>query len=283
MAREGAMSTKRDRPLEGQSVLLVCSPLKARDLASGLESLGGNVQVFQAIGVRAVESPADLDAALASIESYSWIIFTSAYAVLFFAQRMAELGLPAEKLGAVQTCAIGPGTAAKAAEAGIGVSLVPEEFVAEGVLKALALRLGGLENLKGQRILVPRAKEAREILPLELRAAGAIVDVAVCYETVQAEADPELVARIVDRPPDLIVFTSTSNVTHFSTIVGAAECHRLMDNAIVAVLGPVTARTVESFGKRAEIVPLQNTIPSLVESIRLHFHHQGTKAPGKEA
>ncbi len=277
------MDKRGEQPLRGKSVLLVCSPLKAGDLAGGLESLGAQAQIFEAISVRPVETSAALDAALASLENYNWIIFTSAYAVLFFARRMAELGLPVKQLGRIQTCAIGPGTAAKAAEAGIRISLVPEEFVAEGVLKALGQRLGGLENLKGQRILIPRAREAREILPAELSAAGALVDVAVCYETVQAEADSELVARIVDRPPDLIVFTSSSNVVHFTTIVGASEGRRLLDEAKVAVLGPVTAKTVESFGKTPEIVPPQNTIPSLVESIRLYFHHQDTKTQRRKS
>jgi len=266
-----AAPTEPGRPLRGKSALLICSPLKAEPLAGGLESLGAGVQTFQAISIRPLENTAPLDAALASLDDYRWIIFTSSYAVTFFARRMAELGVPPERLAHLQVCAVGPATAERAAQSGIRVSLVPQEFVAEGVLKALAQRLGGVENLKGQRILFPRAKEARELLLSELTAAGAIVDLAVCYETVQAEPDPNLVVQIVRHPPDLLVFTSSSNVAHFVSIVGIGESRHLLEKTTIAVLGPVTAKTVESFGKLPEIVPHQNTITSLLESIRVYY------------
>ncbi len=260
-----------ERALLRKTVLLVCSPLKAAPLAAGLQSMGAEVRPFQAISVRPAKDLAALDAALFSLDDYSWIIFTSAYAVVFFDRRMRELGVSADKFAHLRVCAVGPATAKKARESGIPVSLVPEEFVAEGVLQALEKKLGSLQELAGKRILMPRAKEAREILPAELAAAGATVDVAVCYETVQAEIDPDLVADVRNNPPDLIVFTSSSNVAHFAAILGAESARRLLTEATIAVLGPVTAKTVGSFGKQPEILPRENTIPSLIESIRTHF------------
>lgn len=233
--------------------------------------MGARVRPFQAISIRPAEDLSALDCALASLEKYDWIIFTSAHAVVFFERRLRERQIPAERLACLEICAVGPATAKKASECGIRVSLVPREFVAEGVLRALAERVGGAARLAGMRILIPRAKEAREILPDGLTAAGATVDVAVCYETVRAEADPALVADVRNNPPDLIVFTSSSNVAHFASIVGDAEARRLFAQATIGVLGPVTAKTVEDYGKRPEILPRENTIPSLLESIRTHY------------
>lgn len=259
------------QPLSGKSALLVCSPLKIAPLTVGLESMGARVSQIQAISIRPIENPAALDRALASLDSYSWIVFTSSYAVLIFSRRMSELRVPVEKLAQLQVCAVGPATARMAAEHGIPVSLVPDEFLAEGVLEAIARRVGSLNKLHGQRILLPRAKEAREVLPRELSSAGAVVDIAVCYETTPAEVDWARVEEVRKHPPDLMVFTSSSNVTGFATIMGTIDATRLISNATVAVLGPVTAKTVESYGKRPEILPCENTIASLLEAVRRHF------------
>jgi uroporphyrinogen III methyltransferase/synthase len=109
------------------------------------------------------------------IETYDWLIFTSSYAVEFFRRRF-DRELPP----ALRVCAIGPATASKARESGLRVDLVPEQFVAEGVVAALSRLHGGKEQLAGKRILLPRAKEARDVIPAELTAAGAEVHVAPC-------------------------------------------------------------------------------------------------------
>jgi uroporphyrinogen III methyltransferase/synthase len=262
-----------EQPLRNKSALLVCSPLKAPGLIEGLKSLGAVVLPLQAIDIRPLENTDQLDSALRSLEQYDLVIFTSSYAVRHFVRRMAELGVPIERAGKLRTCAIGPATAAAAEECGITVSILPQEFVAEGVLEELARRAGGLQGLRGQKILLPRAKDAREILPRKLRDAGAQVDVAPCYETVQAAPDGSIVEEIKSRPPDLLIFTSSSNVTNFAVIAGADDARRILQSATVAVLGPITARTVESYGKRPEILPEQSTIPSLLAAIRLYFRN----------
>jgi uroporphyrinogen III methyltransferase/synthase len=266
-----SFESQAEQPLRNKSALLVCSPLKSPDLTEGLESMGAAVLPFQAIDIRPLKSSDVLDSALSSIERYDLIIFTSSYAVRHFVRRMGELHVPAEKASRPRVCAIGPATARAARECGIAVSIIPQEFVAEGVLRELDLSLGGLQKLRGQRILLPRAKEAREILPSELSAAGAVVDVAPCYETVQAAPDGSIVQRIRAQPPDLLVFTSSSNVSNFAAITGADDARRILQSATVAALGPITAKTVESYGKRPEILPDQNTIPSLLAAIRLYY------------
>jgi uroporphyrinogen-III synthase len=247
-------------------VLAVCSPMKAEALVPALEALGASVEHFQALQVREPADYSMLDAAMDRLQDYDWLIFTSAYGVEFFTRRL-DRRLP----GPLRVCAIGPATAAKARELGLGVDLVPEQFVAEGVVAALSRLHGGKDGLAGKRFLLPRAKEARDTIPAELTAAGAEVHVVVCYETVPPRPAPQIMARILDTRPDLIVFTSSSGVSNFVSLLGTESALDLLGSAAVAAIGPVTARTLESFGRKADIVPSENTITSLVDSIRRHF------------
>lgn len=258
-------------PLSSKRILLACSALKFDALAAGLEAMGGIVIPFQALAVRPFENPEVLDRAIHSLHTYDWIIFTSAHAVLVFADRARGLKVPEERMRALTVCAVGPATAEAARDCGIPVSLVPGEFVAEGILRALAGRLGGIAALSGKRVLIPRALKAREILPRELASAGAIVEIAPCYETVEVEVGEEAKEAIRRQPPDLAVFTSSSNVAAFSASMGDSDARRLFSVMTVATLGPITAAALEPFGKAPEILPPENTIPALLEAIRTHY------------
>jgi uroporphyrinogen III methyltransferase/synthase len=166
---------------------------------------------------------------------------------------------------------VGPATAAALETAGVSVSLVPREFVAEGILSALEERCGGLRGLAGLRILLPRAKEARDLLPRALEAAGARVDVAPCYENTLPEIDAKQVQSVLACTPDLLVFTSSSTINNFVALLGSESGRKMLSDATVAALGPITARTLASLGKQAEILPRENTIPSLLDGIRLYY------------
>ncbi len=257
--------------MAGKHIALACSPETSRKLYSGLRAMGAQVRQLPVIAIRESDNKEALDAALTKLNEYDWIIFTSSYAALFFLRRLNELGLRTETLRGKNVCAVGPGTAAALAKAGIDVSLMPATFVAEGVLNALLDRQGGPNGLAGLRILFPRAREAREILPRALCEAGALVELIVCYETVEGAISPEDVAALLGRPPDLIVFTSSSTVRNFLSILGDHDGKRLMRESTVAVLGPITAGTVESFGKVPEILPRENTVPALLDAIREYF------------
>jgi len=236
------------------------------ELVSGLESMGGTVLPFPVIEVRDIDDRRPLDLALESLAGYAWIIFTSVHGVSFFFRRMNE-----RYGGGIRTlpkiCAIGPATARAVVEFGFKVALVPEQFVAEGIVEALGRHSGGLRSLSGSRILIARAKEGREVLPEVLRAFGIHVDVVPCYQTVRADLDEIRLSEIRAANPDLIVFTSSSTVRNMIDILGPQEANRMLLASVVAVLGPVTGRTAESFGKRPEIVPKENTITSLLEEI----------------
>ncbi|HYK87139.1 MAG TPA: uroporphyrinogen-III synthase [Acidobacteriota bacterium] len=255
-------------PLEGKYVGVACSPMKFGPLMEALREMGAQVDPLDVIAIRELEDNSALDAALVNLDSYTWTIFTSSYAAVFFSRRVFARGLEKELLKLRNVCAVGPGTADTLRKHGIEVTLIPEEFVAEGVLRALADRHGGLTGLAGAGILLPRAKEARDVLPRELRTAGARVDVVPCYETVEGRIHTEVLKRMRTHDPDLLIFTSSSTVRNFLSILGPEEGKRLICGAVVAALGPVTAGTVESSCKKAEIQPRENTIPSLLEAVR---------------
>lgn len=262
---------KNSALLKGKSAAVACSPEKSEKLLRGLQEMGAAVVPLAVIAIRETEDKGALDSVLSRLGTYSWIIFTSSYAAQFFTLRAKERGRMEELSELRNICAVGPATAATLRKLGIQVSLLPEEFVAEGVLRALADRHGGLHKLAHTHILLPRAKEARDVLPRELVAAGAEVEIVTCYETIAGEISPQILCTLRARLPDLLVFTSSSSVRNFMNILGKEEGTRFLDGAVVAALGPVTAGTVESFGKSPEVVPRESTIPALLHAIRDFF------------
>jgi uroporphyrinogen III methyltransferase/synthase len=154
---------------------------------------------------------------------------------------------------------------------GLRIDLIPDDFVAEGVVRALCSQPGGMAALANCRILIPRAREARDLLPRELAAAGARVDIVPCYESIPGKPSPGQIQSIRQSKPDLLIFTSSSILSNFVTILGRETGVSMLRGCTVAVLGPVIAQTAESYGKKAEIVPKQNTVASLVDSIYDYF------------
>jgi len=258
-------------PLRNKSAVVACSPAKTQTFVTALEALGANVRAIEMIRTCEISDKRALDAAIQSLDGYDWIIFTSSYGVQFFSRRMVVLGrhLTAQRHGRI--CAVGPATARTLQENGWTVDLIPRDFVAEGILQALAELHGGLAGLAGKRILLPRAKEARDVLPNALSAAAATVDVVPCYETVPGEIDKTTLEDIRSGVPDLLLFTSSSTITSFVNTLGEEIGRKILQQATVAVLGPITAGTAAKFGKKVEILPDENTAASLIEAIRRHY------------
>ena len=255
------------KPLANRTILVVCSAKKLAALASGIEAMGGNALSFPVIEVRDIEDKQPLDEALASLKEYSWIIFTSAYGVRYFVRRLRQIGikLPVESMPRI--CAIGPATAREVQESGYRVELIPEKYVAESLIEALEKYHGGLQALSGRRVLIPRAAEAREVLPEALAAAGIRVDAVPCYQTVRVKPAPEILQQLSNQKPDMLVFTSSSAIRGFVDVLGKDAGVRMLLESAVAVLGPITGNTAESFGKSAEVLPGENTIASLLEAM----------------
>jgi len=267
-----ADTAELEKPLLNKAALITCSAKKMPSLVRGIREMGGNPIPFPAIEVRDIENKAPLDAALASLQHYSWVIFTSAYAVGFFAKRLRELEIQWPASTTPKVCAIGPATAAEAQQSGFKVELIPEDYVAEGVVKALAKYCGGLHALAGHPILLPRALDAREVLPEALLDAGALVDVIPCYRTLRSAPDSALLQQLREAAPDLILFASSSGVRSLVEMLGEQEGRNLLKKSVVAAIGPITGSTVASFGKQAEIIPDENTIDSLLEAIRRYYY-----------
>jgi uroporphyrinogen III methyltransferase/synthase len=258
------------KPLFGKRVVVTRSRDQASVFAERLIDRGAAVVELPSIDVVAPESWAELDDAIKGLDSYHWLIFTSANAVKFFFRRLRETGGDIRSLKGIQICAVGPKTAEALEEYSLRADLVPAEFKAEGVLAAL----GGVQ-VKGRRFLIPRAKVAREVIPDRLRELGAEVTVATAYENVMPRADADRVRKLFrEKKIAAVTFTSSSTVNNFVEMVGKSEYKSLMHGVVVACIGPVTAKTAEEYGMTVDIMPKDYTIPALVEAMVEYYRKE---------
>ncbi len=255
------------KPLFGKRVIVTRSRDQASVFAEMLIDRGATTIEFPTIDVVPPASWDELDSAINEIETYNWIIFTSANAVKFFMERLRSLGKDLRMLKGVNICTVGPKTAEALEARGLRADLIPGEFKAEGVLAAL----GGLQ-VKGLKFLIPRAKVAREIIPDKLRELGADVTVATAYENVRPVADMERVKKLFDEKKiSVVTFTSSSTVHNFIEILGQKEYKTLIAGVKVACIGPVTAKTAEEYGMKTDIMPKEYTIPAFVDAMVEYF------------
>jgi uroporphyrinogen-III synthase len=257
----------RRRPLHGRRVLVTRPRPQAGRLATMLQAYGAEVVTLPTIRIEPPEDWTPLDAAIRGLGTYRWVVFTSVNGVVAFRERLARAGLDARSLAGRQVAAIGPETAAALRQAGIEPDLVPAEFRAEGLLEALATRLG-----RGDAVLLVRAAEAREVLPRALEARGIRVTVAPAYRTVLVkEGADHAVALLESRRLDAVTFTSSSTVRGLLALLGPADARRLLDGVIVAAIGPITAETATEHGLRVSVMPSEYTVPALADAIAAHF------------
>jgi uroporphyrinogen III methyltransferase/synthase len=185
--------------------------------------------------------------------------------VNFFLGRLQELGRDIRDLKDIRICTIGPATAATIEKLGIRVDLVPEEFISEGVVKAFRDF-----NIKDNRILLPRAEVARDVIPEGLVTLGAHVDIVTAYRTVNSGKDKSDLEKLMDEGKvDVITFTSPSTVTNFMEIMG--KKYTIPPHVKIACIGPVTAAAVKKAGLPADIIQERYTIPGLVETLVEYF------------
>jgi uroporphyrinogen III methyltransferase/synthase len=204
----------KKKPLTGKRILITRAREQSSEFATLLKKLGAEVIEFPTIEIVPPLHWNELDQAIDRLKSYDWLIFTSANGVNFFWQRCGEKGkhrIPSP----LKICAIGPATATQLREKKISVSYVPKEFIAESILDGFQKRL-----IKGERILLARAKKARDILPNGLKKLGAKVDVVEVYRTVKPKAGSKKLKKLLtDRKMDVITFTSSSTVNHFAKLL----------------------------------------------------------------
>ncbi|HBT95123.1 MAG TPA: uroporphyrinogen-III C-methyltransferase [Coriobacteriia bacterium] len=267
--REQIAWFEKDKPLLGQKIVVTRSRTQAGALSKVLEDKGAEVFEFPTIKIVDPDSFEVLDDAIADLGSYSWAIFTSVNGVEGFFSRLGLTGKDSRSLGGVKVAAIGPATADKVREYGIVADIVPGEYKAEGVLEALE----GAGVKAGDKVLLARATEAREVLPEGLAAAGVEVTVASVYKTVveNENAVDDLVERLQGAMIDTITFASSSTVSNFMAIlagkVGEQEALRLMAQTTVASIGPITTDTARKLGLDVKIEAQEYTIAGLVRAL----------------
>lgn len=252
--------------LAGRRIVVTRSRTQVGPLKALLEAEGAEIVEFPTIRIVPLDDYSEVDRALDRLGDYQWIVFTSQNGVAAFLDRLRGRGGDLRALAGLHLAAIGPATAHALVARGLRVDLAPGEFVAEALVEALAG--GGRARLHGARVLVPRALEARTVLPEGLRARGAVVDVVPVYRTETERAQPPQAWRqLLDGPVDAITFTSSSTVRNFVEVVGP-EAPGIAGRALVVCIGPVTAATARECGLLVGLVARAYTIPGLVAALR---------------
>lgn len=257
--------------LDGLRVLVGRARHQASALSAGLKELGAEVIEIPFIEIRPARSYMAFDQALKKIAEYEWLILTSVNGVEAVESRLKRLKMPPQALAKLKIAAIGPSTRAAVEKLGLKVHIVPKQYVAESVVESLRGRV------EGKRVLLARAKVARDVIPRELRKVGAKVDVVEAYETVVPKSSQKEIRALMSNPklrPDVITFTSSSTVRNFVQLLGdkagGQECPRHADlNGIqFASIGPITSATLREFGLPVHIEAREYTISGLVHAIQ---------------
>ena len=258
------------KPLFGKGIVITRPARQGDDLAALLEKEGAQAIHFPTIKIIPPRDWESLDAALNKLDTYNWLIFTSANGVQYFFERLLELNKDIRELKGVKICCIGPATAGQMEKRGLRVDLVPEYYISESILKSFAA-----PNLQKQKILIPRAAHARDILPEGLKKMGAIVDVVPAYETVNSgKKKEELLELLQNNRIDVITFTSSSTVANFSEIMG--KDFTCPSRVKIACIGPITEAAAHKAGFQVDIQQEHYTIEGLVESLLDYFRKEKT-------
>ncbi|MGD9876493.1 uroporphyrinogen-III C-methyltransferase [Desulfococcus sp.] len=257
-----------NRPLLGKRIVVTRAREQASDLVKRLTDMGADCMECPTIQVIPPEDWAPLDAAVNTLSTYDWIVFTSVNGVRFFFRRLFETGYDVRALHRLRTACIGPVTARTLMGFGLKTDILPENYRAESVVDAFRN-----ENIKGCRILLPRAMEARPVLPVELTRMGATVDEVTAYRTVQARENAEqLVAKLKSGAIDMVTFTSSSTVRNFKALLPEEEpLARMMNGVTVASIGPITSDTARELGFTVDVTASTYTIPGLCDAILAHY------------
>jgi uroporphyrinogen-III synthase len=264
--RPWSSSFAEPTPLAGLRILVGRAAHQAGALSSGLRKLGAEVLEIPFIEIRKPRSYRPLDSALRNLSKYDWLILTSVNGVEAFWNRLRKLHLTRRELAHLQIAAIGPATRQALQKCGIRVDVVPNEYVAESVVARLCDRIGG------RRVLLARARVARDVIPRELRKLGAQVDVVEAYETVIPRASRARLRAVLKNPkrrPHVITFTSSSTVRNFLALVAgkSTSATRLLQSIRFASIGPVTSSTLRELGLPVDIEAKEYTIPGLINAL----------------
>ncbi|NVN91118.1 MAG: uroporphyrinogen-III C-methyltransferase [Desulfuromonadales bacterium] len=251
------------RTLFGKKLMVTRAVAQAGEFATMLTERGAAVIECPTIRLVEPEQWEPLDAALRTISSYDFVVFTSGNAVRALFQRLDTLGLDARAFGDCQVCALGPKTAESIKTFGVRADLVASDYKAEGVVAEFSKM-----DITGKRILYPRADRAREAIPRELGKMGALMDCPVVYRTVLPDRlPPEAIFALEKRSVDCITFTSSSTVLNLAQMLGEDRMLDMLKGVAIASIGPVTSRSCRELGLKVDIEPGEYTLAALTDAI----------------
>ncbi len=260
-----------NRPLFGKRILVTRTRAQASVLCDMLAQRGAQPVELPTIQIQPMDDYTELDRELSAIRGYDWLILTSANAVDVVFERLSALGADARTLHGVSVGAIGPATAARLRRYGISADFLPQAFVAEAVVEGMQAY-----NLRGKRVLLPRADIARSALDEGLAAQGASVKCIAAYRTI---TPPDAAARarsILAEGIDIATFTSSSTVRNLISLLNDADfgdsaAPALLKNVTIACIGPITAQTAAELGIAPHIVASEYTVAALVDAVEAYF------------
>ncbi|MDA7933295.1 uroporphyrinogen-III C-methyltransferase [Akkermansiaceae bacterium] len=250
------------RPLLGKRIVVTRTREQAGELSKQLGDLGADVVELPTIRIEHPQDKMDFAQMVADAHTYDWLIFTSPNGVEKFFDAFYATYQDARSLGGPRIAAIGPSTEAKIREYRFTVDLLPEKFVAEGLVEAFKK-----ENVEHQKLLWIKAEETRDVLYHSLMDLGAIVDSCLAYRTVPETEDPTGAAkRLAEDGADMITFTSGSTAENFFKMgIDWPE------GCVAGSIGPVTSKTFKSLSEETCIESQKHDIPGLVAAILKHF------------
>jgi uroporphyrinogen III methyltransferase/synthase len=260
--------------LSGRRIVITRPRAQGGELARRLYKLGAEVIDFPTIAIEPPIDYAPMDSAIAQLNEYDWLFFTSVNGVQSFFDRLRHFGNDFRDIEHLKVVAIGPETARRLEGEGVHVYLVPTKYQAEGILEGL-----DSAEICGRRILMPRAGKAREILPETLRQWGASVDVVHAYETVLPQDCQFGLRELFKKQIDVITFTSSSTVENFLRVLEGEDPVPILRGVTIACIGPITARTAIDSGLQVDIVSAEFTIPGLVAAIVRFYESAETRVP----
>ena len=264
------------RPLFGKRIVVTRTREQASGLVAGLEEFGANCLEYSTINIEPLDNYDDFDEELERLQEYHWILFTSLNAVKYFFKRLYEKGMDARDLKGPDIAVVGKSTADLLLQYGLNADLIPPVFTGEGLAESLLD-----QGVEGRNILIPRAKQAREILPETLRGAGAQVTVAPIYQNCPVEGDKASIrAEFAENKVDMVTFTSSSTVRNFLDMIDAQdqeELKGLLEGVKIAAIGPITAKTVTDNGLQVDVQPEQFTISDMVSAVVDYYSGDSNK------
>lgn len=264
-----SLAWAESRPLFGRRVVVTRDSSQAPELCALIEDAGGDVYPFPVIAVKPLDDMSRLHRAIERLDEYSALIFTSQNGVKYFFEELFNKGLDSRSLAGKRFGAIGPATASALKRYGIICDVVPPEYRSECLLEAMSAHVR-----RGEKVLIPRAMEARDVLVSGLIRLGLEVDVIPIYSASlppdTAERALELKALLEQGEIDAIMFMSSTTVRNFMSLIGK-DSLGLLNGAAIGCIGPVTAKTAEENGLMVSFTAREYTAQGIVRDLVRHF------------